>query len=73
MKTAIATLVHTFGSHYEYAAALPEGNFLVSNGDEELTAEDFGKPVLVRYEPQDQFCKVIPMEVVENALRTVLC
>lgn len=69
MKTAIAILTPTFGkTHFEFAAVLPEGNFYVSNGDEELTEKDLGKYVLVRYDPHDQFCKVITMDVVENAL-----
>ena len=70
MKTAIALLTPTYWkTHFEFATVLPEeGDFYVSNGDEELTGEDMGKYVLVHYSPQDQFCKVITMDVVENAL-----
>lgn len=71
MKTAIAILVPTIGTHYKFAAALPEGNFYVSNGDEELTEKDLGMHVLIRYNPQDLFCKVITMDIVENALSSL--
>lgn len=71
MKCGIAILVRTIGTHYEFGAALPEGTFLVTNAEEVLTDDDFGKPTLVRYEPADQFCEVITMERVEDALSKV--
>lgn len=67
-KLAIATIVRTVGTHYEYAAALPEGNFLVSNGDAELTEDDFDKPAVVSYTPDDQFCTVIPLYQIERLM-----
>jgi hypothetical protein len=54
---ATAILVRTVNiMNYPFAASLPEGNFLVSNFEEDLTEEDYGKQVIVEYDPQDQFC-----------------
>jgi hypothetical protein len=70
MKTALGILTPTIGSEiYDYAVQLKEGNFFVSNGDEILTEDMIGNPVLVRYEPQDQFCKVIPIEEIDKLLK----
>jgi hypothetical protein len=70
MKTALGILTPTIGSAiYDYAVQLKEGNFFVSNGDEILTEEMIGNPVLVRYEPQDPFCKVIPIEEIDKLLK----
>ena len=69
MPYASGTVTPTFGSAiYEFAVQLPEGSFLVSNGDEHLTPEDVGKEVIVSYTTQDQFCKVIPTPLVCNLL-----
>jgi hypothetical protein len=67
-KLAIATIVRTVGTHYEYAAALPDGNFFVSNGDAELTEDDFDKPAVVSYTPDDQFCTVIPLYKIQRLI-----
>ena len=57
MKAAIAILVRTVNiTNYPFAASLIKGNFLVKNFEDNLTEEDYGKQVLVEYDPQDQFC-----------------
>jgi hypothetical protein len=54
---AIAILVRTVNiMNYPFAASLPEGNFLVKNFEENLTEDDYGRQILVEYDPQDQFC-----------------
>lgn len=54
---AIAILVRTVNiMNYPFAASLIKGNFLVKNFEEDLTEDDYGKQVLVEYDPQDQFC-----------------
>ncbi|MDD1710960.1 MAG: hypothetical protein LUQ37_08660 [Methanoregulaceae archaeon] len=66
---AKGTVVRTVGSFiYEYAVALPEANFYARNGDLELTADDYGKSFFVRYDPQDQFCTIIPDRLVTDLL-----
>ena len=43
--------------NYPFAASLPEGNFLVKNFEDDLKEDDYGKQVLVEYDPIDnQFC-----------------
>jgi len=54
---AVAILVRTVNiENYPFAASLPEGNFLVKNFEDDLKEDDYGKQVLVEYDPQDQFC-----------------
>jgi hypothetical protein len=54
---AVAILVRTVNiMNYPFAASLIKGNFLVKNFEENLTEDDYGKQVLVEYDPQDQFC-----------------
>jgi hypothetical protein len=60
---ASGKVIRTIGSAiYDYAVALKEGNFLVSNGDDYLTPEDLDREVIVKYTPQDLFCKVVPTD-----------
>ena len=72
MKQAKGTIVRTVNiMNHDYAIALPEGNFLVSNGDEHLREEDYGKEAIVKYDPQDQFCKFICF--VSEPAETICC
>ena len=61
MKQAKGTIVRTINiKNYDYAVALPEGNFLVKNGDEEIRDSDLGKQAIVKYDHMDsQFCEFI--------------
>jgi len=55
---AIAILVRTVNiMNYPFAASLIKGNFLVKNFEDDLKEDDYGKQVLVEYDPIDnQFC-----------------
>ena len=55
---ALGTIVRSIGSKiYEYAISLEGGvSLLIQNGDEELHKGDYGKQVIVEYDPQDDFC-----------------
>lgn len=56
MKTRIAIIVRTVNIKiYPFAADMAEGNFLIKNFND-LTEEDYGKQILVEYDPQDPFC-----------------
>lgn len=71
----IGTISESRTSGFDYAVSIgdvlwpvknPEvlGRTIVCEGED----DNIGRPVLVRYEPQDQFCEVILMDKVERAL-----
>jgi len=73
MKTAIGILVSKPNVvNCDYAVALQEGTFLVSNQADLFTGDGYileqGDHVVVRYNPQDQFCRIVPIKEVGEAL-----
>ena len=72
MKQAIAVLVRTVNimmGHYGYPFAADRAGqkFLVKNF-KDLKEEDYGKQVIVEYDPQDQFCTFKAFYSEENTL-----
>jgi hypothetical protein len=73
MKTAIGIIIcKPDALSCDYAVALQEGTFLVSNAADLLTGDGYilevGDHIVVRYNPQDQFCRIIPIKEVGEAL-----
>jgi len=54
---------------YPYVAQTTEGTSpLILEGGEELDDNDIGTPCLICYMPDEQFCHLIPIETVRDAL-----
>ena len=68
---AIAILVRTVNiENYPFAASLPQGNFLVKNFEDDLKEDDYGKQVIVEYDPIDnQFCTFKAFYAEEDTLK----
>jgi hypothetical protein len=59
-KRGEGVVVRTVGSDiYDYAVSMDEGNFLITNGDEEIREEDIGKRIIVNYEPEWPCCQFV--------------
>jgi hypothetical protein len=53
---------------YPYVAQTTEGtSYLIIDGANQLDENDVGTPCLVTYAPGDQFCSLIPIEMVGEA------
>jgi hypothetical protein len=52
--------------NFDYAVGINDIPYLVKNA-EDVVIQD-GQPVVVQYEPADQFCAVVPLETVQRAL-----
>jgi hypothetical protein len=61
MKQATGVIVHTIGSGiYPYAISFAGADgysLTISNGDDELREEDYGKTAIVEYEDGNPFCR----------------
>jgi hypothetical protein len=64
MKTVIGTITASVSTTFPIAVTTPDGKFNVA----ETKGLEYGQAVIVRYDPQDQFATIIPLEVVERAL-----
>jgi hypothetical protein len=64
MKTVIGTITGSISSTFPVAVSTPDGKFNVA----EPRGLEYGQAVIARYDPQDQFATIIPLEVVERAL-----
>jgi hypothetical protein len=64
---AIGVVASTINNpNFDFAVPINGIAFLVKNADD-IEIED-GDPVVVQYEPADQFCKVIPLDYIERYL-----
>jgi hypothetical protein len=69
----IATITRSTNKSFPFAAVTPDGDFLVRNCVE-LALSNLYMHVLVRYNPQDQFCEYVSTDLVQTVMETVaLC